>query len=177
MFGLKIFVRVQTFRRMPPVLPRNFCHPDWQVPWKRMFSFGHYPNSLPLFLAMSRDHWVLCNVHFTMFPPWIGLYFVFFYWECLVHLCLPVLVYILYFYWECIVHLCPPVLVDFFLYFYIENTLCILSDYWSLVRAPPTAQAWLTSLHSLVTLMIRRAWLDLQKSLLFQNLLSSAKSP
>ena len=27
MFGLKIFVRVQTFRRMPPVLPRNFCHP------------------------------------------------------------------------------------------------------------------------------------------------------
>ena len=60
---------------------------------------------------------------------------------------------------------------------FIENTLCILSDYYSLVRAPPTAQAWLTSLHSLVTLMIRRAWLDLQKSLLFQNLLSSAKSP
>ena len=28
MFGLKIFVRVQTFRRGPPVLPRNFCHPD-----------------------------------------------------------------------------------------------------------------------------------------------------
>ena len=28
MFGLKIFVRVQTFRRVPPVLPRNFCHPD-----------------------------------------------------------------------------------------------------------------------------------------------------
>ena len=27
MFGLKIFVRVQTFRRVPPVLPRNFCHP------------------------------------------------------------------------------------------------------------------------------------------------------
>ena len=30
MFGLKIFVRVQTFRRGPPVLPRNFCHPDSQ---------------------------------------------------------------------------------------------------------------------------------------------------
>ena len=27
MFGLKIFVRVQTFRRVPPVLPCNFCHP------------------------------------------------------------------------------------------------------------------------------------------------------
>ena len=28
MFGLKIFVWVQTFRRVPPVLPRNFCHPE-----------------------------------------------------------------------------------------------------------------------------------------------------
>ena len=28
MFGLKIFVQVQTFRRVPPVLPRNFCHPE-----------------------------------------------------------------------------------------------------------------------------------------------------
>ena len=28
MFGLKTFVRVQTFRRVPPVLPCNFCHPD-----------------------------------------------------------------------------------------------------------------------------------------------------
>ena len=27
MLGLKIFVRVQTFRRGPPVLPCNFCHP------------------------------------------------------------------------------------------------------------------------------------------------------
>ena len=27
MFGLKIFVRVQTFRRVPPVLPCNSCHP------------------------------------------------------------------------------------------------------------------------------------------------------
>ena len=27
MFGLKIFVRVQTVRRVPPVLPCNFCHP------------------------------------------------------------------------------------------------------------------------------------------------------
>ena len=27
MFGLKIFVRVQTFRRVSPVLPCNFCHP------------------------------------------------------------------------------------------------------------------------------------------------------
>ena len=30
MFGLKIFVPVQTFRRVPPVLPRNFCHPGVQ---------------------------------------------------------------------------------------------------------------------------------------------------
>ena len=28
MFGLKIFVRVQTFQRVPPVLPCNFCHPE-----------------------------------------------------------------------------------------------------------------------------------------------------
>ena len=28
MFGLRIFVRVQTFWRVPPVLPCNFCHPD-----------------------------------------------------------------------------------------------------------------------------------------------------
>ena len=27
MFGLKIFIWVQTFRRVPPVLPFNFCHP------------------------------------------------------------------------------------------------------------------------------------------------------
>ena len=27
MFGLEIFVRVQTFRRVPPVLPCSFCHP------------------------------------------------------------------------------------------------------------------------------------------------------
>ena len=27
---LKIFVRVQTFWRVPPVLPRNFCHPAAQ---------------------------------------------------------------------------------------------------------------------------------------------------
>ena len=31
MFGLKISVRVQTFRRVPPVLPRNFCHPATYV--------------------------------------------------------------------------------------------------------------------------------------------------
>ena len=36
MFGLKIFVPVQTFRRVPPVRPCNFCHPetlrDWDLP-------------------------------------------------------------------------------------------------------------------------------------------------
>ena len=34
MFGLKIFVLVQTFRRVPPMLPCNFCHPS------RDFDFG-----------------------------------------------------------------------------------------------------------------------------------------
>ena len=29
MFGLKTFVRVQTFRRGAPVPPRNFCNPGW----------------------------------------------------------------------------------------------------------------------------------------------------
>ena len=28
---LKIFVRVQTFRRGPPALPRNFCHPGGNI--------------------------------------------------------------------------------------------------------------------------------------------------
>ena len=27
MFWPKIFVRVQTFQRVPPLLPRNFCQP------------------------------------------------------------------------------------------------------------------------------------------------------
>ena len=36
MFGLKIFVRVQTFWRAPPVLPCNFCHPD---AWKLWYFF------------------------------------------------------------------------------------------------------------------------------------------
>ena len=31
MFGLNIFVRVQTFWRVPPVLPCNFCHPSWNI--------------------------------------------------------------------------------------------------------------------------------------------------
>ena len=31
---LKIFVRVQTFRRGPPVLPCNFCHPDYRICWE-----------------------------------------------------------------------------------------------------------------------------------------------
>ena len=37
MFGLKIFVRVQTFR--PPVLPRNFCHPALSI--SSRFRRGH----------------------------------------------------------------------------------------------------------------------------------------
>ena len=32
MFRLKIFVRVQTFRRGPPVPPHNFCHPEVEEP-------------------------------------------------------------------------------------------------------------------------------------------------
>ena len=38
MFGLKIFVRVQTFRRVPPVLPCNFCHPDNNYNQNRLFA-------------------------------------------------------------------------------------------------------------------------------------------
>ena len=38
MFGLKIFVRVQTFWRVPPVLPCNFCHPAgmWRLPTQNL---------------------------------------------------------------------------------------------------------------------------------------------
>ena len=40
MFGLNIFVRVQTFRRGPPVPPRNFCHPGTGKPETiRMYFF------------------------------------------------------------------------------------------------------------------------------------------
>ena len=37
MFGLKIFVRVQTFQRGPPVPPHNFCHPGTQYTCVRAF--------------------------------------------------------------------------------------------------------------------------------------------
>ena len=39
MFGLKMFVQVQTFWWVPPVLPRNFCHPgsDFIFYSKRLF--------------------------------------------------------------------------------------------------------------------------------------------
>ena len=39
MFGLKIFVRVQTFWRVPPVLPRNFCHPvlKWYCSFRDLY--------------------------------------------------------------------------------------------------------------------------------------------
>ena len=40
MFGLKIFVRVQTFRRVPPVLLRNFCHPGRLLPALRIGNTG-----------------------------------------------------------------------------------------------------------------------------------------
>ena len=54
MFGLKIFVRVQTFRRGPPVHPRNFCHSfsHWPLTWP----FWHlFP--APLCTSRSRE-WV-----------------------------------------------------------------------------------------------------------------------
>ena len=50
MFGLKIFVRVQTFRRVSPVLPCNFCHPGWR-------------HELLLVITRSLKHngwWYLC---------------------------------------------------------------------------------------------------------------------
>ena len=37
MFGLKIFV--QTFGRVPPVLPCNFCHPVPAHPWCRFWAY------------------------------------------------------------------------------------------------------------------------------------------
>ena len=55
MFGLKIFVQVQTFRRGPPVPPHNFCHPalsqcnvlqddDFFLPWSIVcYTWPHPP--------------------------------------------------------------------------------------------------------------------------------------
>ena len=40
MFGLEIFVRVQTFRRVPPVLPRNFCHPAQHLTIPTLFTWS-----------------------------------------------------------------------------------------------------------------------------------------
>ena len=67
MFGLKIFVRVQTFRRVPPVLPCNFCHPVhhhhllFQYP---PTSFA--PNSIPPLLCRPRTalHWETRELQF-----------------------------------------------------------------------------------------------------------------
>ena len=44
MFGLKIFVRVQTFQRVPPVLPGNFCHPanHKDYSWGKIFVIEHF---------------------------------------------------------------------------------------------------------------------------------------
>ena len=66
MFGLNIFVRVQTFRRVPPVLPRNFCHPDYR--WKErggrvVFSSHHFRHLLVIirhfsaFLPVEGEGW------------------------------------------------------------------------------------------------------------------------
>ena len=49
MFGLKIYVRVQTFRRVPPVLPCNFCHPG------PMWLFFEDPNSKLLYVVSVAD--------------------------------------------------------------------------------------------------------------------------
>ena len=65
MFGFKIFVRVQTFRRVPPVLPRNFYHPagDQQLnqfkhlsfhPWRANCEGASWGLSLPAVLELGK---------------------------------------------------------------------------------------------------------------------------
>ena len=49
MFGLKIFVQVQTFMRIPPVLPCNFCHPGWT--WTEAMSAAVLSTRLWFFTA------------------------------------------------------------------------------------------------------------------------------
>ena len=92
MFGLKIFVRVQTFRRVPPVLPCNFCHPDcryvlflvqslllclWNFIASRLskimtkagniqflFKLHIYSNPFNLWIQFQRTAWA------SLFPKW-----------------------------------------------------------------------------------------------------------
>ena len=59
MFGLKIFVRVQTFWWVPPVLPCNFCHPA------QIYSlFGAPLQALVLNQNLLYEVWVL---HYKMY--------------------------------------------------------------------------------------------------------------
>ena len=64
MFKLKIFVRVQTFRRVPPVLPRNFCHPAvLQLDFDRVSSWTVAFLTLRLLLWLRNLGYTWFSVH------------------------------------------------------------------------------------------------------------------
>ena len=82
MFRLKIFVRVQTFRRVPPVLPCNFCHPGndnvgWGNPVLRggvilvkthFFYINFYQDQEPTLCNMNFQNLIVVkrsNVHYA----------------------------------------------------------------------------------------------------------------
>ena len=75
MFGLKIFVRVQTFRRVPPVLPRNFCHPVSYIEWTYRISHAFFWEWLFLpdarrFPSLNRTPLVTArHLRTTLLPP------------------------------------------------------------------------------------------------------------
>ena len=60
MFGLKIFVRVKTFRWVPPVLPCNFWHPDQLDHQHQLinFSLSSSSSSAHLIIGIIR-RWII----------------------------------------------------------------------------------------------------------------------
>ena len=70
MFGLKIFVGVQTFRRGPPVPPHNFCYPGCICKGKSSKMHMFIVNVLFCYIVvaavLSPVWWVLCLYFFCL---------------------------------------------------------------------------------------------------------------
>ena len=114
MFGLKIFVRVQTFRRGPSVPLHNFCHPGCICKGKSLKMHVFIVNVLLCYLVvaavLSPVWWVLCLYFFC---PLFCVYFFYVYsFLCLYFLCLCCCVYFF-------------VLVLLCLYFFVFVCCCV----------------------------------------------------
>ena len=79
MFGLKIFVRVQIFRRVPPVLPRNFCHPVseqfFPISFFNIISqiISQYCFPISFFKNISQYYEVTCSLSLRLISSFLPL--------------------------------------------------------------------------------------------------------